>query len=334
MQQLRLHKKLYHIQKIDETEYSAEVYKRERIIDKYAKLKLEGCSEKIIFETLDISRATYYRWKKSYKICGLAGLENQSKRPNKIRTPEWSRELEQHVLKLRRKFPLWGKYKISALLKREYNIKVSVSTVGRIISSLIQREKIRPVSFFFGKVKNKQPRQFAGHSKRLPRGIKAKIPGELVQIDHMEVKLEKSSFKSFTAICPITKFIVEQAYTNATSTTAADFLEYAKSQFPFPIKSIQVDGGSEFMKDFEKSCKNSNIPLYVLPPRSPKINGSVERGNSTVKYEFYYQYDGCPKLSIIRHKLRSFIAFYNGFRPHQALHYLTPKQYYQSMGAK
>ncbi|MGI9214863.1 MAG: hypothetical protein ACR2HS_04275 [Gammaproteobacteria bacterium] len=41
--------------------------------------------------------------------------------------------------------------------------------------------------------------------------------------------------------------------------------------FPFKISSIQVDGGSEFMKDFERLCQEKSIDLFVLPPKSPKL---------------------------------------------------------------
>ncbi|MEE9273671.1 MAG: hypothetical protein V3U57_10475, partial [Robiginitomaculum sp.] len=50
---------------------------------------------------------------------------------------------------------------------------------------------------------------------------------------------------------------------------------------PFTIKSIQVDGGSEFMAEFEQACEDVNIPLIVLPPSRPTYNGGVERGNRT-----------------------------------------------------
>ena len=36
---------------------------------------------------------------------------------------------------------------------------------------------------------------------------------------------------------------------------------YTMKQFPFKIKSIQVDEGSEFRKYFEEECKEQNIPL-------------------------------------------------------------------------
>ena len=37
----------------------------------------------------------------------------------------------------------------------------------------------------------------------------------------------------------------------------------------FVIKSVQVDGGSEFMAAFEDACAQLKIPLIILPPRKP-----------------------------------------------------------------
>ena len=56
---------------------------------------------------------------------------------------------------------------------------------------------------------------------------------------------------------------------------------------PFPIKVIQVDGGSEFQDCFEAECQRRGIKLFVLPPRSPKLNGHVERAQRTHTEEFY-----------------------------------------------
>lgn len=41
------------------------------------------------------------------------------------------------------------------------------------------------------------------------------------------------------------------------------------------------------MKDFEQARKDKGIKLFVLPPRSPKLNGGVERINQTWRTEFY-----------------------------------------------
>jgi transposase InsO family protein len=56
---------------------------------------------------------------------------------------------------------------------------------------------------------------------------------------------------------------------------------------PHQIKSVQVDGGSEFRAEFEEICGKLGIPLIVLPPASPKYNGGVERSNRTMREEFY-----------------------------------------------
>ncbi len=325
------HKRLYYKSEIDETSYDAEVWKRKELLENYAKLRSEGCSQETALKVLCISKSQYYRWRNAYKRHGLGGLEDRSKRPNKIRTPSWSNDLELLVLSLRRKNPMWGKTKIHAVLKRDHSIKTSESTIGRIITKYIKQGKIQPVDFYF-KRKFKRARSFNNHAQRWQRGMKAKSPGELLQIDHMSLSpMSDVNIKHFKAVCPVTKITTEQAYRSATSTIASQFLDHVMQTLPFPVHSIQVDGGSEFMGEFEEKCKSLGIPLYVLPPRSPEYNGNVERGNSTVKYEFYAHYLGSFTLAQLRFNLQKYVQSYNSYRPHQALQNLTPLQYYQKI---
>ncbi|MGZ6255049.1 MAG: integrase core domain-containing protein [Candidatus Chromulinivorax sp.] len=86
---------------------------------------------------------------------------------------------------------------------------------------------------------------------------------------------------------------------------------------PFLIKSVQVDGGSEFMGDFEKACKKMNISLFVLPAYSPQLNGGVERANRTFRYEFYALQDNFVSESNYKNQVQKFTDFYNSVRPHQ-----------------
>ena len=74
---------------------------------------------------------------------------------------------------------------------------------------------------------------------------------------------------------------------------------------------------------------HAKIPLIVLPPRSPELNGTVERGNETAKYEFYAQYSAHPTLHILQKKLHEFAHFYNSVRPHKGIGLLTPKEFYK-----
>ncbi len=65
----------------------------------------------------------------------------------------------------------------------------------------------------------------------------------------------------------------------------------------FPIRAIQIDGGSEFKALFEAACQALGIALYVLPPRSPKLNAHLERAQRTHQEEFYDLLEEIPSPS-------------------------------------
>jgi transposase InsO family protein len=336
MQQKRiLPKKLYQTCNIDETEYSKKVFERLDKLEKIALLINEGCEESVALKAIDLSRATYYRWKRNYKLHGLMGLEDEDKRPINIRKTSWSAEVESRIYHLRKQYPLFGKQKIAIMYERKYKMHISESTTGRIISRLIKLDKIKPVNFYLYGKKDRKKRVFNNYAQRWKHGMKATKPGELIEVDHSTIHVPGSGYlKHFSATCQITKFAVYQVYQEATSKNAAEFLEHMQQKFPFPILSIQVDGGAEFMAFFEQACKKAKIPLFVLPPRSPELNGHVERSNSTAKYEFYAQYQGTPSLHLLRKKLDKFSLFYNHERPHQGIGLLTPSQFYEEISMR
>jgi len=113
----------------------------------------------------------------------------------------------------------------------------------------------------------------------------------------------------------------------ATASTAAQFLATLKSRLPFPLRAIQVDGGSEFMAQFEEACQQAGLRLFVLPPRSPKLNGQVERAHRTHIEEFWECYDGDLELASVGPALLAWEKLYNTVRPHQALGWRTPAEY-------
>src|SRR5712692_5964599 len=76
-------------------------------------------------------------------------------------------------------------------------------------------------------------------------------------------------FKQFTARDVLSRWDVIQAHTRATAATAAQFLDTLQHRMPFPIRALQVDGGSEFAAEFEQACQQRGLHLFVLPPRSP-----------------------------------------------------------------
>ena len=66
---------------------------------------------------------------------------------------------------------------------------------------------------------------------------------------------------------------------------------------------------------------------FVLPPRSPKLNGCVERGTRTHREEFYEVYDLNWTVAELRPDLLAWENVYNTVRPHKSLGYLTPQEY-------
>jgi putative transposase len=101
---------------------------------------------------------------------------------------------------------------------------------------------------------------------------------------------------------------------------------------PFGVRAISIDNGSEFRVEFEAACEARGIRLFVLPPRSPKLHGAVERANRTHAEEFYEVTTAEPELEAFQVELRAWETVYNTIRSHQALGYLTPAEYLASAG--
>jgi putative transposase len=166
---------------------------------------------------------------------------------------------------------------------------------------------------------------------RKPKEYRAEAPGDLVQVDTMHLTpLPGVERRQFTAVDVHSRYSVVGVRSCATAGTAKDFLGELVDRLPFPPRAIQVDGGSEFMAEFEAACQDAGIPRYVLPPRSPKLNGHVERANRTHRNEFWEVYAGDLDLPPLQAALRAWEAEYNETRPHQALGYLTPAAYLAS----
>ena len=297
----------------------------ERPVLQWQKLRSAGNSPKLCAEITGISQATYYRYKTHLDNLHK-GILPPSKRPKVLRKPRWTETDKDLVLHVRSQNPTYGKAKIAVILKRDYKGKLSESTVGRILKVLMQEKRILP-SISAPRVKRKR-RFDKGHAKPWQYGMKSTQLGELVQIDHMSVSKNQRSFKQFSAWDPLSKYMHSNVYSNATSRTAKQFLIELIDKTPFKIISIQVDGGSEFMKDFENACEKLDIKLFVLPPRRPQWNGGVERSNRIFREEFYgKQLFLADSIATIRRDLQSALHKYNSYRPHKNLMGLTPLLY-------
>src|ERR1700732_4841905 len=246
-----------------------------------------------------ISRQTFYRWLKRYEPLDLTSLEERSHCPHRQRRPTWSFLLERKVLTLRLQFPP----------RRKRSAQLSEPPPPAVPGS---RRPLRPRPYAVRK-----PKQYA-----------VSRPGDLVQVDTLDVRpVPGVVFKQFTARDVISRWDVIQAHGRATAYAASQFLETLLHRMPFPIRALQVDGGSEFAAEFEQACQRRGLRLFVLPPRSPKLNGAVERANRAHTEEFY-QVTACSlEMNKLNRELRHWEKIYNTVRPHQSLGYLTPHQF-------
>ncbi len=279
---------------------------------------------RLVCETFGISRATLYRWLRRFDPRDLISLKEQSRRPRRVRRPLWSRDLVRAVKELREEYPRWGKDKLVVLVRGQGH-EVSTSTVGRILRHLKQRGELKEPKRKNISAKRKSRRPYG---VRKPGDYIAERPGDLVQVDTLDVRpFPWITLKQFTARDVISKWDVIEARHRATATTAKEFIETLEQRMPFKVKALQVDGGSEFYADFEEECQRRKIRLFVLPPKSPKLNGCVERAHRTHTEEFYEVYDVPWNVTELNPELRRWENTYNYIRPHQALNYKTPLQF-------
>lgn len=271
-----------------------------------------------------IARATFYRWKARYTPYDLRTLEDRSSRPKRCRQRQWTTAQVLAVQELRERYVSWGKDKLKVLLGRQ-GIILSTSTVGRILSYLKRTGKLREPVRRTQRRRRQWKRQYA---VRKPKGYEVAAPGDLVQIDTMEIRPEPGVLlKQFTTVDVVSRWSVPTIASRATAANATRALDALIERSPFPVRAIQVDGGSEFMAEFEAACQARGIQLFTLPPYSPKLNGHVERANRTYRDDFYDCSTSEPTVAGFTADLRIAEDIYNTIRPHQALGYLTPREY-------
>lgn len=303
---------------------SREASKRLKWFDYY---QSHGNNARLTCRHFDISPQTFYRWKKRYGPRHPQTLESHSCRPKRVRQPTYSADLVIAVQELREEHPRWGKDKLRVLLEyRGY--RVSASTVGRILCRLKRRGVLKEPAANYILVKKRQRKR--PYAIRKPKGYEVNYAGDLVELDTMDLRsLPGVSLKHLTAHDVISRWDTLGVYTRANAATAARFLDELEKRMPFKVQAIQVDGGSEFEAVFEEECQRRGIRLFVLPPRSPKLNGAVERAHRTHTEEFYEVTDSSFDIAELRLELLEWENIYNTVRPHQALGYLTPLQFLQ-----
>lgn len=271
-----------------------------------------------------IGRSTIFLWKKKIKDGhgSLMGLINKSRRPYNTRRMYVDEKILSFIKGFREDYPRLGKDKIKILLDqycKENNLNtISASKVGKII-------KRNNWYFYLGKRGKHQVRA----DKQRVFGYEVKEAGDLFQIDTI-VRFEHGIKRYIvTAIDVMAKFAFSYTYKSHTSLNAADFAAKLVRVTPYPIKAIQTDNGSEFLKDFDTEIARVGIVHFFTYPRCPKQNGTVERFNRTLQEEFV-DFNAVlleeKDTKSFNDKLIDYLLWYNTKRPHFTLKNQTPMQ--------
>jgi transposase len=260
-----------------------------------------------------IARGSYYEWYNRYQKEGLEGLRDKSRRP--IHSPlATSTEVVAKIIYLRQSYH-FGSYRIKVYLERYHGIKISKSGVWWILKRL--NMNLLPVS-----------KRCRRNEDRWVRYEKPQ-PGHRIQVDVkflQRIKDSRRRYYQLTTIDDCTRFRVLRIYDRNNQLAAIHFLDYALSRLPFHAEVIQTDNGSEFQAQFHWHILDKGIKHVYIKPRTPRLNGKVERSHRINEEEFYRMLKGVviDDANLFNEKLQEWENFYNFERPHSALNGQTP----------
>lgn len=266
---------------------------------------------------------TVSRWVRALTARGIAGLEDRSRRPKHVRTPTTPSAVVVRIRELRERYPRWGREKLRVLLARE-GIVVSGKTIDRTLERLRRRGDLREPHVVHKAMERRRAR--LQRSAR-PTGLVVDRPGFL-QLDTQDLRGDTTRAYTFAAVDYLTRKRVIGAAPRLTSEEGARFFERARSGFPFAVWAVQTDGGSEFMGAFAAAAQAAGVAHYVNRPNYPQGQGRVERSFLTDVLECYDVEDQPRGVAELERRLLDWNRTYEDVRPHQALGYLTPNEFY------
>ena len=253
-----------------------------------------------------LDRKTIRAWRQRAREAGPAGLVPRYPTRRRRRIPDRVVEL---IAEARRDLH-YGACRTRIWLMRVHQVKVATATISRTCADLglppVQRPK----------------RRRAGRQLRL---FEKATPGESVQVDVKVVKIGGTKAYQYTACDDCTRLRVLRLYRRLDTLTSLDFLSQIVQAFPFPIRKLQTDRGTEFSFTFLLAVERRGIRHRYIQPRRPDQNGKVERSHRVDAKEFWGR-QGFATFEAADIGLRAWEREYNERRFSMALKGLTPAE--------
>jgi len=125
-------------------------------------------------------------------------------------------------------------------LEKEKGIKVSPSTIYRVLKGFRLIERTRSI-------KQQRKRKHHINKKRIKTGLRARAPGEVIQIDLKHLMLRGITYYQYTAIDKHSRLVFAKVYEKKTSRNTKLFIQEAMKYFGFSISKVQTESdGSHF----------------------------------------------------------------------------------------
>lgn len=251
----------------------------------------------------EVPHATFARWLARYRSEGPRGLKDRSRRP-RHHPNALSGETLELVRAAHRRSGL-GVRLLHHVLTAAGRIRCSVSSVYRILSragALVPRpRRARPVWIRYQKA----------------------VPGERAQMD---LKYLPQGRFQLTLVDDCSRMVAATVLERRTGAAVCAALPALLEALPFPLRCVQTDNGSEFGHPLTRLLEQQGIRHARIRPRTPRLNGKVERVQRTMQEELW---DAVPTGSLAAwlRQLERYLRFYNQRRPHSALGYQSPQDY-------
>lgn len=273
-----------------------------------------------------IPRSYFYKWFKRYDSRNLSSLESRSTRPRKVRQATYNYDFVAIIRKLRHDYPSYSSKKLARIVFRDFGWSYSAATIGRIIKKfeLYFRAKI-----LASKRLSRQRKQT--WKLRKPYLLKAEKARSVIEFDMKHIYLGGVKHYAFVAVDIYTKEAVIHLGAQPSSWQAKRALEKAIAVYGKDVVVVN-DNGSENYRHAYEYLKQEHIVQYFARPHTPKDKPHVENLIGKLQQECLDEYRGHMNIEERGKQITHWLNDYHFFRPHQALNYLTPSEYCDTLG--
>jgi transposase InsO family protein len=253
----------------------------------------------------EVPYSTFCRWLQRFRDQGARGLADRSHRPKHLPTKLSGQE--ETVIRRAHAALGCGVHRLYAYLKAARLTTRCFTSVYRVLSrcgALVKRRRRpKPNWILYAKA----------------------FPGERAQMD---IKYLPEGRFQLTLIDDCSRMTAATVMSGRTQKDVIESLPKLLAAFPFEVRCIQTDNGSEFESALHAWLEGRSIRHVRIRPRQPHLNGKVERVQRTIAEEYW---DGVtsPHGPAWEQGLQAYLRLYNHQRPHRSLDYETPWRYAQ-----